>query len=588
VPFGTNVTNLVPTITHTGISLSPGSGVTQNFTGSVNFTVAAEDSTQQTYAAAVLITQNSEALMTSFSLPGALEVNISTTGTGNETINILMPFGTDVSNLIASFTASVNAVVKINNVVQISGVTANNFTSPKLYKIISEDSSTTVNYTTTVAFAQNTEALITSFTFPGSIETIISTTGTGNETIKITMPFGTDLTSLVSIFTASENAVVKVGSIVQVSGVTSNNFTSTIIYKIISEDGSITTNYVVSVILAQNTEAFITAFTLPGSLGTTISTTGTGTENIVVTMPFDADVSNLIATFSASVNAVVKIGSVIQTSGITANNFTSPLNYKLVSEDGNTTTNYIVTVLFALNPEALITAFSLPGSIQTTISTTGTGNETINILMPFDTDVSNLIASFTASQNATVKVGNVVQVSGVTPNNFTSPLLFQVISEDGSTTVNYTTTVAFAQNTEALITSFTFPGSIETIISTTGTANETIKITMPFGTDLTSLVAIFTASENAIVKIGNVVQESDVTSNNFTSNITFQVTSEDGNTTTNYVVSVLLAQNTEALITAFYHAWFPGNNNKYNRNGNRKHCRHYAFQCRRFEFDRNI
>jgi hypothetical protein len=44
LPYGTNVANLVPTITHTGEFISPKSGAVQDFTGPVTYTVTAEDS----------------------------------------------------------------------------------------------------------------------------------------------------------------------------------------------------------------------------------------------------------------------------------------------------------------------------------------------------------------------------------------------------------------------------------------------------------------------------------------------------------------------------------------------------------------
>lgn len=55
VPYGTNVTNLVPTIIHTGASVSPNSGVAQDFTSPVTYTVTAEDDTTQTYTVTVTV-----------------------------------------------------------------------------------------------------------------------------------------------------------------------------------------------------------------------------------------------------------------------------------------------------------------------------------------------------------------------------------------------------------------------------------------------------------------------------------------------------------------------------------------------------
>jgi len=56
VPSGTNLSSLVPTITlSSGASVSPESGVAQNFTLPVTYTVTAEDASQATYVASITI-----------------------------------------------------------------------------------------------------------------------------------------------------------------------------------------------------------------------------------------------------------------------------------------------------------------------------------------------------------------------------------------------------------------------------------------------------------------------------------------------------------------------------------------------------
>lgn len=55
VPYGTAITALVPTITITGASVSPSSGVAQNFTNPVTYTVTAADSSTQVYVVTVTV-----------------------------------------------------------------------------------------------------------------------------------------------------------------------------------------------------------------------------------------------------------------------------------------------------------------------------------------------------------------------------------------------------------------------------------------------------------------------------------------------------------------------------------------------------
>ena len=55
VPYGTNVSALVPTITTTGASVSPASGVAHDFTSPRTYTVTAADGTTQAYAVTVTV-----------------------------------------------------------------------------------------------------------------------------------------------------------------------------------------------------------------------------------------------------------------------------------------------------------------------------------------------------------------------------------------------------------------------------------------------------------------------------------------------------------------------------------------------------
>lgn len=65
--------------------------------------------------------------------------------------------------------------------------------------------------------------------------------------------------------------------------------------------------------------------------------------------------------------------------------------------------------------------------------------------LPFQSDVSALVAAFEKVPGATVKVGTVLQESGVTANNFTNPVVYTVTSENGATVRSYTVEVNVAK-----------------------------------------------------------------------------------------------------------------------------------------------
>ncbi len=66
------------------------------------------------------------------------------------------------------------------------------------------------------------------------------------------------------------------------------------------------------------------------------------THTITVTIPYSTNLTSLISEFITN-GASVRVGSTIQISGNTLNNFTTPVTYTVVAADG-TTQNYIVTV----------------------------------------------------------------------------------------------------------------------------------------------------------------------------------------------------------------------------------------------------
>ncbi len=74
----------------------------------------------------------------------------------NDSISLEVPFGSDISNLIASFSLSPGAEAFVNDEPQQSGITSNDFTNPVTYTIVSEDKSekdwfVTVGITTGIA-----------------------------------------------------------------------------------------------------------------------------------------------------------------------------------------------------------------------------------------------------------------------------------------------------------------------------------------------------------------------------------------------------------------------------------------------------
>lgn len=93
-----------------------------------------------------------------------------------------------------------------------------------------------------------------------------------------------------------------------------------------------------------------------------------------------------------------------------------------------------------LSSEANILNFSFTGQLSTTV----VSSSSINVIMPEGTDVTTLVATYTTSPYAVVKVDSIVQTSGTTANNFTTPVDYLVIAADGSYQKTYTVNVSIA------------------------------------------------------------------------------------------------------------------------------------------------
>ena len=367
---------------------------------------------------------------------------------------------------------------------------------------------------------------VTAFAFGGSA-------GTVNEpakTIVVTVPFGTNVTALPATFTAT-GATVTVGGVVQASGVTTNDYTTPVTFRVTAADGTFV-DYVTTVVVAPNTAKAVSAFSFGGTAGV-VDESAEAAKTIAATVPFGTNIKALVTTFTAT-GATVTVGGTVQASGVTANDFTTPVTFRVTAADG-TFVDYVATVTVAANSAKAITAYSIAG-FPAVAGTINEAAKTIAVTMPFGTSVTALVATF-ATTGTNVKVGAAVQTSAATANNFTAPVAYTVTAADAST-ATYTVTVTLAANSAKAITAYSFAG----YAGATGAVNEaakTIAVTVPFGTDLTALVATFN-STGANVKVGAAVQTSTATANDFTGPVTYRVTAADG-TFVDYVVTVSLA-----------------------------------------------
>jgi hypothetical protein len=260
-----------------------------------------------------------------------------------KTIAVTLPHGTSKVGLVATFNTT-GVSVKVGATLQTSGVTPNDFTNTVIYTVFAADS-TSVNYAVTVTVGLATSNSITAYSIAGQSSSSINGTA-----ITVTMPYGTPtVTAGIATFSHS-GASIQVGLVTQVSGSTPNDFTTPVTYTVTAANGDIKT-YIVTVSNAPNSAKIISAYSITGQ--TSSSIVGSA---ITVTMPFSTpSVTNLVATFTASPDAVVTVNGVTQVSGTTENDFTLPVDY-LVTAASGTTATYTVTVFVEAAPAANPTA----------------------------------------------------------------------------------------------------------------------------------------------------------------------------------------------------------------------------------------
>jgi hypothetical protein len=233
MPYGTtDITNLIPVVTHTGVSYSPQGA--QDFTSPQQYTVTAEDGTTQVYTvkvsgkAGVSISGPSLADETIPGFPTAplsLSKNPSGTVSMSQTISIsdttYSQYQWYVNNHLK--TADTNSSGRVLTLNPLEYSVGKHRVSLVVYKNGVPYSN---EQTFTVTLLSETKA-VTGFSFTSPQETGVIDEAT--KTITITVPFGTDITNLTPVVTHTGAAYSPPGA---------QDFTSPQQYTVTAEDGT--------------------------------------------------------------------------------------------------------------------------------------------------------------------------------------------------------------------------------------------------------------------------------------------------------------------------------------------------------------
>ena len=154
-------------------------------------------------------------------------------------------------------------------------------------------------------------------------------------------------------------------------------------------------------------------------------------QGSVITLPLDKydDLKSLIAVFEYNGKSIT-INGVEQESGVTSNDYSQPLVFTVEAEDGS---KQQYTVEIALKETGELSAFRFlkkNNAFLTADVSSSIGEESIIPLVTFSQ--SELIPTFTTNA-VKVLVDEVEQKSGMTKNDFSSPVVYQFIMRNGET-----------------------------------------------------------------------------------------------------------------------------------------------------------
>lgn len=265
---------------------------------------------------------------------------------------------------------------------------------------------------------------------------------------------------LTAAFTVTNDATVSIGTTLQVSGITENNFREPVVYTCTSSSPSIVEEtWVVYVDTTHCDQTSILYYKVEGQ---------TDLRFINNTIKFAInkanDISQLIATFNLSPRAQVEIDGIEQHSGITENDFNKVLHYNITAENNINQQEWTVNALDNRND---ITGLSITDiQISPEIDTE---DHTVEVEVPYGRDINSLEAQISISKNA----------SGATTIDCMDAVIYTVTSEYGEEQ-DWTIYFHNALNTENDIVRFQLNYMYDGTIDKN---NHTVSVEVPYGTN---------------------------------------------------------------------------------------------------------
>ncbi len=532
VPYGTDVTSLVPTIeVSAGATISPESGVAPDFTSPVNYTVTAEDASEQIWEVTVNIEPNTENDIVTFVFESFDPDVEGVVNSGDYTVTLSVPYGTNVTALVPTITVSPEATISPE-----SGV-AQDFTNPVNYTVTAEDASEQIWDVTVDVSAPNTDATLSDLKVNSS-----TVTGFDPATYSyvIELPYGTTETPTVTATENDPNAEVVISDATDITSETNADRTTTV--TVTAEDGTTTQDYTILFNVAEaGTDASLSDLKIDDTIIEEFS--GLTFEYYDTLAAGTTTVPTVTATASDP-DANVDIVPATDLSGTEAERTTT---VTVTAQDGVTEKVYTVT-FYVKSDDATLSDLTVDGA---TVNGFNPSTLEYNVELPYGTTDEPVVAAIANDPNAKIDITQATDVEGDVAAR-TATIV--VTAEDENYTETYTVIFSVALNDDATLSDLTIDGET---VDGFDTATYTYNVELPYGTTEEPVVDATTSDPNATTVI---TQATDVEGDLAARTATVVVTAEDGTTELTYSVIFTIAEFKELFISEYVEGQSNGNN----------------------------
>lgn len=369
VPHGYDLSNVAPSIEISeNATVLPNPKQNQNFNNEIKYLVTSEDGKVKTYTIYAVILPNTANLITSFKIPDNDTFIVAEIDNTKNIISIQVPFEFDLSAIKPEIEVSESATIQPKQDVPI------NLEDNLKYTVTSESGLDRV-YEVSIIRGANNDNRILSYKFPiedGFIEAEIDQ---DNNIISILIPYDFNLMNIKPEIEISKNATI----IPSNEDFVNNN----VKYLIKSESGE-SRLYTLKIERKKNTANFILSFSILINNKKIEATIVNGQNNIILRVPKQADLSNVIPEVLVSGGATV-----VPRSNSIVNLEQENLIYQVKSES-NVYRVYTIIIERILSSENLINSFLLRVGNEQFKGEIDHEKGTITVKIPTGRDLSSI------------------------------------------------------------------------------------------------------------------------------------------------------------------------------------------------------